>query len=380
MSVVVVAGARPQFVKAAALLPALRARTTALLVHTGQHGDPRMVEAHFEGLGLAPPDERLELRERERAPRLAEMSAGLAALFARLHPSRVLALGDTDTTVAAAEAAAALRIPVGHVEAGARSGEPDLPEERNRIRVDALSDLLFCSTPAHAAHLGGRRGVHVVGDLMADALLAREAIVRARTADRPRTPYGILTVHRAATADDPRALARVLAGVATSPCPVLFPLHPRTRPTDLPPAVSPRPPLPYLEFLALVAGAAFVATDSGGVQKEAYLLGVPCITLREATEWGETVAEGWNVLVGTDTARIGRAIARPPRAATRPPLYGDGRAGPRIAALLERPAGKEQRAAARAEDDRDEEGPLAVARQRERAEHEDGADRAGQLG
>jgi len=303
-------------------------------VHTGQHGDPRMVEAHFEGLGLAPPDERLVLRERERAPRLAEMRTGLAALLSRLRPARVVAFGDTDSTVAAAEAAASLAIPVAHVEAGARSGEPDLPEERNRIRVDELSDQLFCSTPAHAAHLAGRRGVHVVGDLMADALLARESILRASGGARPRTPYGILTVHRAATADDAATLSRVIAGVASSPCPVLFPVHPRTRPAGLPPVVSPLPPLPYVEFLGLVAGAAFVLTDSGGVQKEAYLLGVPCITLREATEWGETVAEGWNVLVGTDAARIARAIARPPRASTRPPLYGDGRAGARIAGLV----------------------------------------------
>ncbi len=334
MSVVVVAGARPQFVKAAALLPPLRARGEALLVHTGQHGDPRMVEAHFEGLGLSPPDGRLTLFESARGPRLDEMRRGLVPLLARWRPSRVLALGDTDSTVAAAEAAAERGIPVAHVEAGARSGEPDLPEEQNRIRVDALSDLLLCSTPAHAANLAGRGGVHVVGDLMADALLARESLLRAREAGRPRAPYGILTVHRAGTADDPLALRRIFDAVASSRCPLLFPAHPRTKPADLPPPVRLLAPLPYLDFLALVAGAAFVLTDSGGVQKEAYLLGVPCITLRDATEWGETVAEGWNVLVGTDPARIARALARPPRAALRRPLYGDGRAGVRIAALV----------------------------------------------
>jgi UDP-N-acetylglucosamine 2-epimerase len=238
-------------------------------------------------------------------------------------------LGDADSAVGAALAASFRDLPVAHVEAGARSGERDLPEERNRILVDDISDLLFCSTEAHARNLEGRDGVHVTGDVMADVLLAH----------RDRLPrgggdYAVLTLHRAQTADDPATVARVLEAVGGAGARIVFPRHPRTRVARLPRNVEERPPLPYLEFLGLVAGARFVLTDSGGLQKEAYLLGIPCITLRDFTEWGETVASGWNVLVGTDPARIAAALRAPPRGAGRPPLYGDGRAAERIAALL----------------------------------------------
>jgi UDP-N-acetylglucosamine 2-epimerase len=329
MRVAVVAGARPQFVKAAALLPALRARHEVLFVHTGQHFDPRMVEAHYAGLAIGPPDHRLRLRAHDRAPRLAEMVTGLTQLLEEHPVDRVLALGDADSAVAAAVAASFREIPVGHVEAGARSGERDLPEERNRILVDEASDLFFCSTEAHARNLQGSDGVHVTGDVMADVLLARMGQMKGE-----RGEYGILTLHRAGTADDPDAVARVLEAVGTVPCRVFFPRHPRTRVHRLPPNVGEMPPLPYLDFLGLVSGAKFAMTDSGGLQKEAYLLGVPCITLRDATEWGETVDCGWNVLVGTDPARIAKALRAPPRGPLRPALYGDGHAAERIAALL----------------------------------------------
>jgi len=329
MRVAVVAGARPQFVKAAALMPALRARGEVLLLHTGQHNDPRMVDAHFKGLDLAPPDHRLELRSHDRPSRLTEMMVWLTRILETNPVDRVLALGDADTAVAAALAGSFREIPVAHVEAGARSGERDLPEERNRIVVDEVSDLFFCSTERHARNLEGCDNVHVTGDVMADVLLARKDAL-----PRERGEYGVLTLHRARTADDPDAVAHVLAAAATAGCQVLFPRHPRTRVRGLPPNVGEMPPLPYLEFLGLVAGARFVLTDSGGLQKEAYLLGVPCITLREATEWGETVDCGWNVLTGTDPARIAIALRAPPRGPLHPPLYGDGHAAERIAALL----------------------------------------------
>jgi UDP-N-acetylglucosamine 2-epimerase len=329
MRVAVVAGARPQFVKAAALVPALKARHEVLFVHTGQHEDPRMVEAHFKGLALAPPDHRLALRAQERPARLGEMVTGLAGILEEHPVDRVLALGDTDSAVAAAIAASFRDLPVGHVEAGARSGERDLPEERNRILVDEIADLFFCSTEAHARNLEGKDGVHVTGDVMADVLLARKDAL-----PRERGAYGVLTLHRAHTADDPAAVARVLDAVGGAGCRVFFPRHPRTRVRGLPPNVGEMPPLPYLDFMGLVAGAKFVLTDSGGLQKEAYLLGVPCITLRDATEWGETVDCGWNVLTGTDPRKIAAALRAPPRGALRPALYGDGHAAERIAALL----------------------------------------------
>jgi UDP-N-acetylglucosamine 2-epimerase len=300
-----------------------------VFVHTGQHFDPRMVEAHFKGLDLPMPDFRLELRTYDRAPRLAEMVTGLTHLLEEHPVDRVLALGDADTAVAAAIAASFRGIPVGHVEAGARSGERALPEERNRILVDELCDLFFCSTEAHARNLEGREGVHVVGDVMADVLLARKDKL-----PRERGVYGVLTLHRAGSADDAQTVERVLEAVGTAPCRIFFPRHPRTRVKTLPPNVGEMPPLPYLDFLGLVSGAKFAMTDSGGLQKEAYILGVPCITLRDATEWGETVACGWNVLTGTDPKKIAAALHSPPRGPERPPLYGDGRAAERIAALL----------------------------------------------
>ncbi|MHC4668735.1 MAG: UDP-N-acetylglucosamine 2-epimerase, partial [Planctomycetota bacterium] len=215
---VVVAGARPQFVKAAALLPALAARGEVLFVHSGQHDDPRMVDAHFEGLGLAEPDVRLEIPPRQRPVRMAVMVERILAVLEEHRPARVVVMGDTDTTLAAATAAAGLGVPVAHVEAGARSGETDLPEEQIRIRVDEISDLLFCATPVHAANLAGRDGVHVVGDVMADVFRAREEQIRARPPARGH--YAVLTLHRAATADDPAAVARVLQAAARAAVPV----------------------------------------------------------------------------------------------------------------------------------------------------------------
>ncbi len=333
MRLLVVVGGRPQFVKAAALLPALRRRAETFLVDTGQHDDPRMVDAHFPGLGLPEPDVRLEVPGWQREVRMTAMVGSLRDVLAEHAPDRVIVLGDTDSALAGATAASAAELPVAHVEAGARSGEPDLPEERNRLRIDEIADLLFCATPAHAGNLAGRDGVHVVGDVMADVLLAKEREIRARTP--ARDPYAVLTLHRAATADDPEAVARVLEAAGDASWPVVFPRHPRTRvPGEPPGSVEIRPPLPYLDFLGLVAGAQCVLTDSGGLQKEAYLLGVPCITLRDATEWSETVDAGWNVLTGTDPARIAAALAAPPRAAGRPALYGDGAAARRIAELV----------------------------------------------
>ncbi|MHC4932377.1 MAG: non-hydrolyzing UDP-N-acetylglucosamine 2-epimerase [Planctomycetota bacterium] len=333
MRCVVVAGARPQFVKAAALLPALRARGEALLVHTGQHTDPRMVEAHFQGLGLDSPDVHLEVYASDRPRRLAGMVQALAPVLEENRPDCVVVVGDTDSTVAAAMAASLAGMPLAHVEAGARSGERDLPEEVNRILVDELSDLLFAATPASAANLEGREGVHMVGDVMADVLLGcRESIEYRKPQDRG--DYGVLTLHRAATADDDVAVGRVLSAATSAGSSIVFPRHPRTRLARIPDGIEICEPLPYLDFLGLVAGAQFVLTDSGGLQKEAYLLGVPCITLREATEWTETVEAGWNVLVGTDAGRIETALRRPPSSAQRPELYGDGAAARRIAERL----------------------------------------------
>jgi len=325
-----VVGARPQFVKAAALLPALRARGETLLWHTGQHFDSELSALQFADLKLPRPDLHLEPVEGDRKEAIA---ASLAAAIESSGVDRVVVVGDTDSTVAGARAARRTGRILAHVEAGCRSGESDLPEERNRIEVDGLSDLLLCSTGADAAHLEGREGVHVVGDVMADLLLAREAEIRAR-APRAAEPYAVLTLHRAATIDDPDAVARVVDAVAALGLRVVFPVHPRLKRTQFPAPIEPVRPMAYGDFLSLVAGAAVVLTDSGGLQKESYLLGVPCVTLREATEWGQTVEAGWNVLVGTDPARIRAAFDGDPPEAERRPLFGDGQAAQKIAALV----------------------------------------------
>jgi len=330
MKCALVVGARPQFVKAAALLPALRARGETLFWHTGQHRDPGLSARQFADLELPEPDLLLD----ETGPdRTEAMARGLAGAIEAAGVDRVVVMGDTDSTVAGARAARRTGRFLAHVEAGCRSGEPDLPEERNRIEVDESSDLLLCSTALDARHLEGRRGVHVVGDVMADLLLAYEAEIRAR-APRGGEPYAVLTLHRAATVDDPATLERVLGAVAAVGMRVVLPVHPRVKRRDFPRPIQAVPPMAYRDFLALVAGAALVLTDSGGLQKEAYLLGVPCLTLRDATEWGQTVEEGWNVLVGTDPARLRAALEREWPTGERKPLFGDGRASPRIAALV----------------------------------------------
>lgn len=335
MRLLLLAGARPQFIKAAALLPALRRVGEVCFVHTGQHVDPHMVEAHFPGLGLPKPDVRLEIAGGTRPERLGRMVDQLGGLLRRRATDRVVVMGDTDSTLAGALAASTAGIPLAHVEAGARSGERDLPEELNRILVDELSDRLFCSTPAHAANLAGRDGVELVGDVMADVLAAHTDAIRAE-APTDALPYAVLTIHRAASADDPERLERVLKAVASPSRRVLFPVHPRTARSlgALPSGVEAMPPESYLRFLGLVSGAEVVLTDSGGLQKEAYLLGVPCITLRDATEWGETIDAGWNLLAGTDPERIRAALAAPPHSDGRPVLYGDGRAAERVAEAL----------------------------------------------
>ena len=328
MKCALVAGVRPQFVKAAVVLPAMRARAETLFVHTGQHFDPALSAAQFADLSLPEPDLHFEP---DATNRMDSMTDQLAGAFVEHGIDRVAVMGDTDSTVAGARAAQREGVPCAHIEAGCRSFEPDLPEERNRIEVDELSDLLLCSTERDASHLAGREHVHVVGDVMADLLLARMDSLRAPQGGEP---YAVLTIHRAATADDPAAIEGILSALAGVGMRVVYPVHPRVQRTTFPAPIEAVPPLPYGEFLSLVAGAQLVLTDSGGLQKEAYLLGVPCITLRDATEWGDTVDAGWNVLTGTDPDRIRAALARTWEKSPRAALFGDGRAAERVADLI----------------------------------------------
>ena len=348
MRVLSVVGNRPQFVKSAPLSEAFRnAGIDEVVLHTGQHYDPELSQVFFDDLELAPPAHRLEAGSGTHARQTARMLPGIEDAIRAEEPDVVLVSGDTNSTLAGGLAAAKLHVPVAHVEAGLRSFDRRMPEEVNRVLVDALSSALFAPSDVAVANLrreGIVEGVRQVGDVMADANrrlspLARERSTALEDAGVEPGRYVVLTLHREAntTAEPLRAVA---AGLAAHEEPVVFPAHPRTTAAlaagaiGLPAHVRVLPPLGYLDFAALASQARVVATDSGGIQKEAYWYGVPCVTLRDTTEWVETIEAGWNRLVGTDPVEIAAALADPPRAAERPELYGDGHAAERIAGHL----------------------------------------------
>ncbi len=344
MRIITIVGNRPQFVKAAAVSHRLRERADEVLVHTGQHYDDTLSRVFFDELELPRPEHRLELGGGTNAAQTARMLAALEPLLADERADAVLVYGDTNSTLAGALAGAQAGIPVAHVEAGMRSYDRAMPEELNRVLADHAASLLLCSSEAAAETLRGERvagEVVVVGDVMVDVfeLLAprgdKDILKQLRVEPGG---YLLVTAHRAGNVDDPARLRALVDLLRALPEPVVLPLHPRTR-ARLEEArlsldgVIVAPPLGYLEFTALVVGARRVLTDSGGVQKEAYLAGVPCITLRATTEWRETVEAGWNVLVDLDSEAALHALDREPPAA-RPPLYGDGRAGERVVDAL----------------------------------------------
>ena len=340
-----VVGARPQFVKAWPLSRALRARCRETLLHTGQHYDHAMSAVFFDELGIPPPDANLGIGSGSHGEQTGAMLAALEREIEARRPDWVLVYGDTNSTLAGALAAAKLHVPVAHVEAGLRSFNRRMPEEINRVLTDHASDLLLCPTQAAVGNLaseGVRAGVHLVGDVMADALASALELLdgRAPPLKLPERGYFLATVHRAENADDPTRLAALVGAFDVLPLPVVWPVHPRARGAlDATGLLEGRrniralPPMGYLDMLALERSAAAILTDSGGVQKEAYLLGVPCVTLRDETEWVETVEVGWNSLAGADPGRIARLVAAPPPGA-RPALYGDGKAATRITDLL----------------------------------------------
>jgi UDP-N-acetylglucosamine 2-epimerase len=338
--VLTVVGNRPQFIKAAPLSLALReAGIEEITLHTGQHYDRSMSAVFYDELGLAPPAHPLDLRSAD--PEL--MWPPILEALEREQPDWLVVLGDTNSTLAGARAAIEAGVPVAHVEAGLRSGDLGMPEERTRIEVDRVSTLLLCPDERSRATLEaedvpGR--VEVVGDVMADAArlfgpLAR----RVAPIDRPAGSFLVLTVHREANVSQPR-LGRIVEGLNRIDEPILFPVHPRTRAAleaaglRLGPQIETHEPFGYLEFAAHASQARAIVTDSGGLQKEAYWYGVPCVTLRPSTEWVDTVEAGANVLVDDDPDRIEAAI-RSARMPDDPPrLYGDGFAAQRIADAL----------------------------------------------
>ena len=339
-TIMTVVGARPQFIKAAAVSRELRRRgdVREILVHTGQHADANMSDAHFADLRMPPPDHELGISGGNHGDMTGRMLIALEALMLATRPDRLVVYGDANSTLAGALAATKLGIPVAHVEAGLRSFDRRMPEEINRVLTDHLSQLLFCPTRTALRNLkaeGLSQGVHHTGDVMYDVLLshlgrAREGSVLSRLA-LPEGGYSVATVHRAENTDDGGRLGRVLAFLQEQSRrrPVVMPLHPRTRQALTRAGLDPVgirivQPLAYLDMLQLTAGAAEIYTDSGGLQKEAYFLRKPCVTLREATEWPETIAAGWNRLWTVPQYAPRREIAD----------FGDGKAGRAICALL----------------------------------------------
>jgi UDP-GlcNAc3NAcA epimerase len=335
MRVLSVVGNRPQFIKSAPLSVALRAAgIDEVVLHTGQHWDPEMSQVFFDELAIPEPAHRLDLRTADPSA----MTPPIRAVVEAERPDWVLVFGDTNSTLAGAHAAGE-EVPVAHVEAGLRSFDRSMPEERNRIEVDGFAALLLCPDERSAAQLESE-GVHgrreVVGDVMADATRLFEPVALRREPPFTR-PYTALTIHREANTR-PGRLEEIVAAVNASERHVVFPVHPRTRNAleghgiVLGPNVEAVEPLGYLEMLALVAGADAVVTDSGGLQKEAYWLHVPCVTLRPSTEWVDTVTAGANRLAEPSGLAAALEDARFPASA--PALYGDGHASERIAAAL----------------------------------------------
>jgi UDP-GlcNAc3NAcA epimerase len=348
-TVLTVVGNRPQYIKCAVVSRALRLVVDEVLLDTGQHYDHELAGVFFDQLELPAPDVALAVGSGSHAEQTALMLVGIEQAVTTVGAAMVLVYGDTNSTLAGAIAAAKLNVPVAHVEAGLRSFDRRMPEEVNRVLTDHVSELLFCPTDTAVGNLrdeGVTAGVHKVGDVMFDLAgrtltPERETEVLARFGVEPQG-YVYVTCHRPANADDAGRLWTILATLSALDEPVLFPVHPRTRASmerhgltgmasDTMTLVE---PVGYVESLALIKNARVVATDSGGMQKEAYFFGVPCVTMRDTTEWVETVASGWNVLVGADGDALARALAAPPRGAERPAHYGDGVAGERIAAMV----------------------------------------------
>lgn len=347
MRIVTVVGARPQFVKAAVVSRALAAEGVAeTLVHTGQHYDDALSQVFFDELEIPPPAVNLAVGSGSHARQTAETMMRLDAFLDAEAPfEALLVYGDTNATLAGALVAAKRGVPVVHVEAGLRSFNRAMPEELNRIATDRLSALLCCPTEAAVRHLE-REGVaperiHLTGDVMLDATrhyAARAATRAPLEALTPHAPgaYDLATIHRAENTDDKARLQALFDGLGRLPGPVVLPLHPRTRArldgVAVPPNVAVRPPVGYLAMLTLVRGARRVLTDSGGLQKEALWLGTPCVTLRDETEWVETLEGGWNRLAGADAARIAALAAMAPETAA--PAVGEPGAAARVAALI----------------------------------------------
>lgn len=351
--VIVVVGARPQFIKAAVVSRALadQAALEEVIVHTGQHFDDNMSKVFFEQMGIPHPRHHLAIGGGSHGQNTGRMIESLEGVILAERPAAVLVYGDTDSTLAGAIATSKLNIPLAHVEAGLRSFNRRMPEEINRILTDHASDVLFAPSQTAIANLHNEgvapEKIKLVGDVMFDAVKTftevarRESSILADLALVPKS-YALVTIHRKENTDDPARLSAFIEALSQTSLPIVLPLHPRTRKRiadhglTLPAHFTLIDPVGYLDMMALESSAAVIATDSGGVQKEAYFHGVPCITLRDETEWVELLDIGANVLVGSDKTAIAEAFTNASNAqpVAKLDLYGDGASSKQIVAGL----------------------------------------------
>ena len=361
LKIVTILGARPQFIKAAPVCKAISEYNhsledssraiTELIVHTGQHYDYNMSQVFFKEMHIPRAHVNLGIGSGSHGKQTGEMLIRIEQVLASEKPDWVLVYGDTNSTLAGALAATKLHIPVAHVEAGLRSFNREMPEEHNRVLTDHCADLLFCPSRTAVANLkqeGIVRGVHWVGDTMYDAVLQFSEIARARSNILERlqllaNEYYLATIHRPYNTDNPENLSEILKAFVQLDKLVIFPMHPRTKvkiegigwdTSAQSSKLIPTAPVGYLDMLVLEKNAHMILTDSGGMQKEAYFLNTPCITLRPETEWVETVEAGWNLLAIANQKKIIEAVTTFCRPGKHPPLYGDGSSATKIVGIL----------------------------------------------
>jgi UDP-N-acetylglucosamine 2-epimerase len=348
MKIISVVGARPEFIQATPVSRALRKHHQEILVHTGQHYDYKMSQTFFDELGIPAPDHNLEVGSGSHAGQTAEILVRFEEIVLREKPDLVIVRGDTNSTLAGALVASKLHIPTVHIEAGERSFNRRMPEEINRLIADQLSSAYFCVSQTAVRQLadeGITRNVFWVGDVMLDANLANRPLAREKSAVLSTlrldpASYSLVTVHRAANTDDPARLTNIVRALSRVGETVIFPVHPRTRgalaklDVQFGDNVRLIEPVGYYDMMMLEENARLIATDSGGVQREAYFMQKPCLTLRDETEWTETVTAGWNKLVGVDVDMIVHEWASFAPPSAQPPIFGDGKAGEKIAEIL----------------------------------------------
>lgn len=348
MKIITIVGARPQFIKAAPVSKTLRTEHEEIIIHTGQHYDANMSDIFFNELKIPRPDYNLEIGSGSHGMMTGRMLEKLEEIYLKEKPDFVLVYGDTNSTLAGALAASKLLIPVIHIEAGLRSFNKAMPEEQNRILTDHISDLLLVPTEDAIKNLtneGIKKGIHNVGDVMYDAVLMFKEIAKSKSGllkelDVNSGEYILTTIHRAENTNDINRLRNMIEALNESGEKIILPLHPRTKKfiegygLNFNENIKVIDPIGYLEMLMLEENSKMIVTDSGGVQKEAYFMGKPCITMRDETEWVETVACGWNVVVGTDKSKILDNIRNFKPTRIQQAIFGDGNAAQKILNII----------------------------------------------